>query len=313
MNFDELRLFVHLTRSLHFGRTSQQCHVSPSALSRAIQRLEQQIGQPLFERDNRRVELTRAGAQLQQFASSVLSQWEQVASELTPNAQRLRGTISIFASVTACQSFLPELLSRFRQTHPEIHIRLETGYAANALAMLENSAVDVTVAALPERIPRGLVTRVVTRTPLIFIAPTRACEVARRIEAAPIDWSVLPLVLPAFGLARKAADEWLAARRVVPRIYSEVTGNEAILSLVSTGCGVGVVPSLVMEQSPLRLEVRALATEIPLGEFEIGVCCRRKSLVDPLIAAFWASTNAPAPPRATSARRLDGWAQQGGQ
>jgi LysR family positive regulator for ilvC len=69
-----------------------------------------------------------------------------------------------------------------------------------------------------------------------------------------------------------------------------VTGNEAILSLVSTGCGVGVVPSLVMEQSPLRVNVRALDVDASLGEFRIGVCCRRKSLNNPLVAAFWEST-----------------------
>jgi hypothetical protein len=49
------------------------------------------------------------------------------------------------------------------------------------------------------------------------------------------------LVLPAFGLARQAVDRWLKTRHVTPNVYSEVTGNEAILSLVSTGCGVGVV------------------------------------------------------------------------
>ena len=69
VDFDDLRLFLHLSRSLHFGRTSQECHVSASALSRAIQRLERNVSQQLFDRDNRSVDLTRAGARLQQFAS----------------------------------------------------------------------------------------------------------------------------------------------------------------------------------------------------------------------------------------------------
>jgi LysR family positive regulator for ilvC len=156
--------------------------------------------------------------------------------------------------------------------------------------MLENNSVDVTVAALPPKVPKALVTRVVTYTPLIFIGPTRPCDVSRRIDDDPIDWANLPLVLPAFGLARQAVDRWLKARAITPTLYSEVTGNEAILSLVSTGCGVGVVPSLVMEQSPLRGNVRAMAVEAPLGEFRIGVCVRRKSLNNPLVAAFWEST-----------------------
>lgn len=292
MDFDSLRLFLHLSRSLHFGRTSHECHISPSALSRAIQRLEKSVGQPLFDRDNRSVELTHAGTRFVQFASDTLSSWERLSEELEAPSARLRGTISIFATVTACQSFLPELLSRFRQTHPDIHIRLETGYAADALAMLETQAVDITVAALPDRIPKPLVTRVVTHTPLIFVGPTRPCDVSRRIAADPIDWARLPLVLPAFGLVRRAVDRFFEARGVTPQVYSEVTGNEAILSLVSTGCGVGVVPSLVMERSPLRQNVRALPGEGPLGELVIGVCCRRRALKSPLVAAFWESTGA---------------------
>jgi LysR family transcriptional regulator, positive regulator for ilvC len=290
MDFDDLRLFLHLSRTLHFGRTSRECHLSASALSRAIQRLEQSVGQPLFDRDNRSVELTRAGARFVRFAAETLAEWERVSSDLAAPNERLRGRIAIFATVTACQSFLPELLSRFRQAHPDIHLRLETGYAADALAMLENNSVDVTVAALPPKIPKSLVTRVVTHTPLIFIAPTRPCDVSRRVDDDPIDWPQLPLVLPAFGLARQAVDRWARARAIELAIYSEVTGNEAILSLVSTGCGVGVVPSLVMEQSPLRGHVRAIEGEAPLGEFRIGVCCRRKSLDNPLVAAFWEST-----------------------
>ena len=61
MDYEELRLFLHLSRSLHFGRTSRECHVSPSALSRTIQRLETEVGQPLFTRDRRSVELLPAG------------------------------------------------------------------------------------------------------------------------------------------------------------------------------------------------------------------------------------------------------------
>ena len=65
MDYDALRLFLHLSRTLHFGRTSRECHISPSALSRSIQRLEAELDSVLFERDQRKVELTAAGAALQ--------------------------------------------------------------------------------------------------------------------------------------------------------------------------------------------------------------------------------------------------------
>jgi LysR family positive regulator for ilvC len=189
--------------------------------------------------------------------------------------------------VTACQSFLPGILSGFRERFPDIHIRLETGYAVDALEMLAEGRVDVTVAALPARVPAPLTARVLLHTPLVFVAPASPCEVQRQIARRPLPWAELPIILPASGLARADADRWFRRKRIAPRIYSEVPGSEAILSLVSLGCGVGIVPRIVMDKSPLRAEVRALPVEPEIGEFRVGVCTQRRKLQSPLVRAFW--------------------------
>jgi LysR family transcriptional regulator, positive regulator for ilvC len=294
MDYDALRLFVHLSRTLHFLRTSRECHVSPSALSRTIQRLERQVGRPLFERDRRTVRLTAAGARFAEHARDTLERWEVLGRELRGGggAGELQGRIAIFASVTACQSFLPEVLAGFRARYPDIHIQLETGYAADALAMLAEGRVDVAVAALPQRIPRGLAARVLLHTPLVFAAPTAPCEVERLCRARPLPWGELPVVLPAAGLARESADRWFKRRRITPRVYGEVPGSEAMLALVSLGCAVGIVPRLVLDRSPLRANVRVLPVgpdAADLGEFRVGVCTPRRKLALPLVRAFWDS------------------------
>jgi LysR family positive regulator for ilvC len=292
VDYDSMRLYVHLSRTLHFLRTSRECHVSPSTLSRSIQRLEQEVGWPLLERDRRTVRLTPEGARFAEHARDTLDRWEELERDLggKRGGDALRGTIAIFASATACQSFLPELLSGFRQRHPEITLRLETGYAADALEMLDRGRVDVTVAALPRTVPRALVSRVLLHTPLVFVAPTAPCEVERLCAARPLAWNALPVVLPSGGLAREAADRWFKRHRVAPPLYGEVPGSEAILALVSLGCGVGVVPRLVLDKSPLRANVRILPVgqgQDDLGEFRVGVCTQRRKLTSPLVRAFW--------------------------
>jgi len=287
MDTDSLRIFLHLSRTLHFGRTGKELHKSASAVSRIVQRLEDELGKPLFERDNRSVKLTPQGELLVRFASDALSRWDELRESFKHSEEHLRGSIAVFASVTACQSFLPALLARFREAYPEVHLRLETGYAVDALEKLEEGHVDVAVAALPQSVPRHLVSRVVEVTPLIFIAPSAASEVSRRVDKRNIAWGEVPMVLPAQGLARSAVDKWFRARREKPQVYSEVMGNEAILALVSTGCGVGVVPKLVLDKSPLRGQVRALSVEPPIGEFHVGLCAQRRSLSNPLVSAFW--------------------------
>ena len=261
MDDESLRIFLSLARTLHFGRASKEVHKSASAVSRAIQRLEEQLGHPLFERDNRRVKLTAQGEAFQRYAAETLARWDELRSTLARGSEILSGSISVFASVTACQSFLPSLLTRFREAYPAVQLRLETGYAVDALERLESGAVDVTVAALPSKVPRHLVSRVVAVTPLIFVAPSMPCDVSRRVDKRSIDWAEVPLILPAQGLARDAVDRWFRARKIKPQVYSEVMGNEALLALVSTGCGVGVVPKLVMDRSPLSADVRRLEVE----------------------------------------------------
>jgi LysR family positive regulator for ilvC len=291
MDYDALHLFLHLSRTLHFGKTSRECHLSPSALSRTIQRLESELGQPLFERDKRTVSLTGAGELFRTHASDTLARWQRFKQHLDVGP-KLAGSISIFASVTACQSFLPRILGNFRRTYPEIHIKLETGYAADALSTLERGTVDVAVAALPDRIPARLAARVVLHTPLVFVAPTSDCPVSDQIERRPIRWDEVPIVFPAAGLARTSAEQWFKRRRAVPNIYGRVAGNEAILSLVSLGCGVGIVPRLVMERSPLRAEVRQIDVEPELDPFRIGVCTDRRKLELTTVRAFWGSVEA---------------------
>src|SRR5689334_19695902 len=115
MDYDSLRLYLHLSRTLHFLRTSRECHVNPSTLSRSIQRLEHEAGWPLLERDRRTVRLTPEGARFAEHARDTLERWERLRRELGGKSGGLSGTISIFASATACQSFLPEILMDFRE------------------------------------------------------------------------------------------------------------------------------------------------------------------------------------------------------
>ena len=286
-----LELFSHLARTLHFGKTSRECHVSPSGLSRAIQRIEAELGEKLFVRDRRNVALTPAGALFEAYAAETLARFETLKRHLD-EGEKLSGTLAIFASVTACQSFLPGVCAAFRRSHPDVHIRLETGYAADAFGMLARGAVDVSVAALPQRTPPGLVARVLLVTPIVLVAPAIECEASRLVAERAIPWDRVPVVLPKTGLLRASAERFFAKRRAKPDVYGEMPGNEAILSLVALGCGVGVVTRIVMEQSPLRSAVRALDFE--LGELFVGVCTERRKLKTGVVKAFWESVEATA-------------------
>ncbi len=147
--------------------------------------------------------------------------------------------------------------------------------------------VDIVVASIPERMPPRLPFKVITHSPLHFVAPVASCAVSREVERKSIRWSRIPMVLPTSGLARQSVDRWFKKERVSPNVYSEVSGNEAVLSLVSLGCGVGVVPDLVIEKSPLSANVRRVAVTPKLPDFQVAVCTLPQNLHSKLIHAFW--------------------------
>jgi LysR family transcriptional regulator, positive regulator for ilvC len=284
----DLQLFLHLAKSLHFGRSSEACHVSPSSLTRVIKRLESEVGRPLFERDNRRVTLTKAGVEFRKYADEAVSQWLAIKDNLAQQDLILKGEVSLFCSVTASYSFLYDLLSEFRTEHPGIEIKLHTGDTATAIERILNEEEDIGIAAIPDKYPANLRVQTLTETPLVFICPRAGSHFPDNLkEVEKIDWSAVPMILSEQGLARQRVDVWFRQRKTKPNIYAQVAGNEAIVSMVSLGFGVGLVPRLVVENSPLQEKIRILDVNPPLQSFAIGICILKRRMANPLIKAFW--------------------------
>ena len=95
------------------------------------------------------------------------------------------------------------------------------------------------------------------------------------------------MIVPEAGLARERIDAWFRSCRVRPVIHAQVSGNEAIPSMVALGFGVGVVPLMVLRASPLRDGVRVLDVTPELAPFRIGLCCRRQAMENPLVDSLW--------------------------
>ncbi|MCP4719087.1 MAG: HTH-type transcriptional activator IlvY [Desulfobacteraceae bacterium] len=286
MDIRTLQLFRHLSVSLHFARTSLACNITPSALTRVIQRLEAEVGEQLFMRDNRSVELTFAGLAFKQYADDVILRWERLQGELSED-DVLSGELSLYCSVTAAHSILPEIITKYRVIHPKVQIRLETGDPAKSLPRLVNRDVDAVIAALPEKIPKHITFLKMATSPLVFIGSRRFPEILV-YKKDKIDWEKTPMIIADVGLSRERMDLWFAKNQLVPNIYSRVAGHEAIIALVNLGCGMGLVPRLVLEKSPLLEEIVVLDGMPELPPYEIGLCTIQNNLKNPKIQALWA-------------------------
>ncbi|MEJ4047364.1 HTH-type transcriptional activator IlvY [Erwinia sp. SLM-02] len=290
MDLRDLKLFLHLAESRHFGRSARAMHVSPSTLSRQIQRLEEDLGQALFLRDNRTVTLTDAGERLRQFAQQTLLQYQQMRHAIGQNGPSLSGELRLFCSVTAAYSHLPPILDRFRAEHPLVEIKLTTGDAADAVEKVQSNEVDIAIAGRPETLPASIGFMPLGLIPLVLIAPALPCPVRNQATLAEPDWAQIPFILPAQGPSRRRIDLWFRHRRIAnPQIYATVSGHEAIVSMVALGCGIALLPDVVLENSPEPIRNRILELEDVemVAPFELGVCVQKKRLTEPLIDAFW--------------------------
>ncbi len=184
--------------------------------------------------------------------------------------------------MTASYSFLYKILTEFRVRHPGIAIKLHTGDPAQSIERVLAGYEDIAIATKPDHMPAGISFKPIADSPLVFICAKQQTDWNR------IRWDDIPIIIPEEGLARERLNTWFNAQAIKPTIYAEVKGNEAIVSMVSLGFGVGVLPKIVVDNSPLANQVELFSMQPDLGPYSMGICVMEKRLKSPILNAFWA-------------------------
>lgn len=271
-------------------------HVSPSTLSRQIQRLEEDLGQPLFVRDNRTVTLTEAGEELRTFAQQTLLQYQQLRHVIDQQGPSLSGELHIFCSVTAAYSHLPPILDRFRAAHPSVEIKLSTGDAADAMEKVVTGEADLAIAGKPETLPGSVAFSMLENLAVVLIAPALPCPVRNQVTVERPDWSTVPFIMADQGPVRRRIELWFRRHKISnPSIYATVGGHEAMVSMVApmrrgaaAGSGAGEQSGAGTQQGddPERSDEQT--------PFELGVCAQKSGCMSRLLmlsGKFFPTTN----------------------
>ncbi len=291
MDIKSMRVFLSVADTLNFSRSSEFLHISLSAVSRTVQRLEQELGQSLLERDNRRVKLTPHGTRFRNYAQKAVDDWQRLRQELDVDTA-LAGEVSLYCSVTASYSVLAPILEAFRVSHPAVAIMLHTGDQADGIARVLSGQDDVAVTARPESLSPRLAFLPLQKSPLLLCVPKADC-VARDLinagdpSAVDFDWSAVPFIVPERGISKILLDSWFHQQKIEPTIYAQVAGHEAIVAMVGLGLGVGLAPEIVIEASGTREMLIPIELGQPLPALEIGLCSLKHRLESPLVQSLW--------------------------
>ncbi len=147
LELDQLRHFLKAAELGNFTRAAEAVALSQPALSRSIARLEEELGQPLFERQTRKVSLTDAGKLLHGRAQQILALVDNTRSEICDDGQT--GTLRVAAIPTIAPYMLPSVLRSFADSHPKATVVVQEDTTDNLLKKLAEGSVDVAVLALP--------------------------------------------------------------------------------------------------------------------------------------------------------------------
>ncbi len=147
MDLDQLRYFLRVAQRGSFTKAAEELEVSQSALSRSIQRLEDELGQPVFERQTRNLVLTEAGSLLQSRAQQVFSILEDTKAEITDDGQT--GRIRIGAIPTIAPYLLPKVLQQFCKTISSSFANCSREHNDKLLHACTQGEVDLAILAMP--------------------------------------------------------------------------------------------------------------------------------------------------------------------
>src|ERR1700719_3731128 len=149
MELRQIRSFLSIAETLHFGRTAELIHLSQPALSLQIRALEEDVGVRLFERNRRKTTLTAAGFAFRDDAVRALSQLEQAIRGARLAANGKLGLLRIGFISTAGSEIVPNIFRQFRELNPEVEFSLRAITTADQVQMLETGSLDIGFFCLP--------------------------------------------------------------------------------------------------------------------------------------------------------------------
>lgn len=252
LEFQQLQYFLAVARTRNITRAAEEVGISQSALSRAILKLEDQFGQPLFERKPRSMSLTDLGELLVGRAEHILSLVDETFLELS-DAKR-GGKIRLAVIPTIAPFLLPELLQEFAKACPDVGVLVQENTTENILKSCSHGEVDLAILALPVN-AKYLEVEELFEEELVLVVPNgHPLEKKRSIKLN--DVKEFPFVM--LGKEHCLSDniESFCQRDSIKPISIERTSQLAtVQELVSLSHGISMVPKMAqkLDQSDRRV------------------------------------------------------------
>jgi DNA-binding transcriptional LysR family regulator len=253
----QLQVFVEAADSLSLARVAERLHLTPSAVSFQIKRIETQVGFALFERNGKRVHLTEPGQVLLGYARLTLRSLQDADEAMTALKGVSGGRIRV-GLVSTGKYIVPHMIARFRADAPGVRVLLTEGNRSNVLARLTAGDVDLAIMGQPPEGADVIAARFAPHPSVIIAPPDHPLVGETQLDPGILtgEWFV---TREEGSGTRLLADSFFRKAGFLPRIAMESSSNEMIKQAVIAGMGLALI-----SQHTISLE-HALGLLVPLS------------------------------------------------
>jgi DNA-binding transcriptional LysR family regulator len=271
MTADQLITFATVAEHRNISRAAVALHLSQPAVSGQLRQLQDEFGEPLYQRDGRGVRLTSAGEQLADYARRLRDTVNQAHAFRNALRSLESGTLRVGASTTPASYLLPYLIAEFHRQHPDVTIHTIDGNSAEIVASLLSLDIAMIEGPVGEGLPPGTDVTPWREDEIVAIVPDAhplaAVDAAR---ARLADIAAYPLVLREGGSGVRQLVERAFARAGAPlQMALEIAGVEGVKEAVRAGMGIGFVSAMSMRHEDGALRRLSIAPEPLTRRFSI--------------------------------------------
>ena len=263
MEMQQLRYVVAVARARNFSRAAEQCHVSQPSLSQQIQKLEDELGERLFDRTKREAKLTPHGEAFLRRAVRILEEAEAATREASDAKDLLRGTLTVGVLPTIAPYLLPDVLTEFTEKYPGVEIIVQEDTTARLLKQVLAYETDLALVSLPISDERLELQALLTEELRLALPPGHPLTRKRIVKVEDLVGERLIVMKEGHCLGDQVL-RFCDRRDVRPQISFRSAQLETIQALVRAGLGLSLIPAMAAQSDRSDLpEYRSLQSPKP--------------------------------------------------
>ena len=271
MELRQIRSFLSIAETLHFGRTAELIHISQPALSLQIRALEEEVGVRFFERNRRKTTLTAAGVAFRNDVAAALSQLDQAIRKARLAADGKLGLLRVGFISTVGAEIVPRIARQFKDLNPEVEFSLLAIPTAHQLQLLQTGSLDIGFLRLPIGVQRALEVVTVHREPFVLVVPS-SHKLAKRKRVRLREVSGENFVMNERSYAPGFHDLIIGMLRdagIVPSVSQTGVELPTLVSLVDAQMGVAILPGSAVKHSVASVVTCDIVGDLPMSEIAL--------------------------------------------